>query len=299
MPKISVVINTLNEEKNIKKAIKSVKEFADEIVVVDMESDDDTAKIAKKLGSKVYSHRRMGYVEPARNFAISKTKGDWILVLDADEETPKTLGSNLKEFIKNDKAHYYAIPRKNIIFNRWIQHSGWWPDYNVRFFKKGHVNWSEIIHSVPTTKGVGIDLPPEEDLAIIHHHYQSIEQFIMRLNRYTTVQAKELQKEKAKFKVSNIIKKPSEEFLSRYFAQEGYKDGVHGLVLALLQGVSELVVYAKLWELQKFKPKDVETKKVIKYFKSNQEDANYWYADTLIKNGAGLPQKIKRKLKIR
>jgi len=84
MTKVSVVINTLNEEKNITKAISSVKSFADEVVVVDMESEDETVKIAKKLGARVYSYKKVGYVEPARNYAISKTVGEWVFILDAD-----------------------------------------------------------------------------------------------------------------------------------------------------------------------------------------------------------------------
>ena len=299
MSKISVVINTRNEEENIEQAIKSVKSFADEIVVVDMKSSDNTVKIAKKLGAKVYDHEPMGYVEPARNFAISKATGEWILLLDADEEIPKSLAKRITDEIRKNNADYFAIPRKNIVFRKWIKHSRWWPDYNIRLFKKGRVSWSEIIHSVPETTGKGLDFEPVETNAILHHNYQSIEQYIERLNRYTSVQAKNLIDEKYKFHWYDLIEKPAEEFLSRYFAGQGYRDGVHGLALAMLQAFSELVLYLKIWQHKKFKVKEVGTKKVIKKMRDVQSDFSYWQADTLIKEGAGFTEKLKRKFKLR
>src|SRR3990172_13248929 len=250
--KISVVVNTLNEEKNLPRALSSVKDFADEIVVCDMFSDDKTQDIAKKFGAKACEHERTGYVEPARNYAISKTTGDWILVLDADEELSTDLKKELKNLVEHPTADYYRIPRKNIIFGKWIKHSRWWPDYNIRFFKKGSVSWNEIIHSVPTTKGKGLDLEPEEENAIIHYHYETVEQYVDRLNRYTTEHAKNLIADGYKFDWTDLVRKPMNEFLSRYFQGEGYKDGLHGFTLASLQAVSELVMYLKIWQRERF-----------------------------------------------
>src|SRR3989344_1312352 len=111
MGKISVVINTLNEEKNIERAMKSVN-WAGEIVVCDMYSEDNTVEIAKKLGAKICFHKKTNYVEPARNFAISKATGDWILVLDADEEIPDSLSKRLQEIAeKMHQINFVEIPR--------------------------------------------------------------------------------------------------------------------------------------------------------------------------------------------
>ena len=298
MTKISVVINTLNEEKNLPRAIASVKGLADEIIVVDMKSEDNTLNIAKKAGAKVYEYKRMGYVEPARNFAIGKAKGEWILILDADEQLPKPLINKLKKIVKNPTANYYRLPRKNIIFRKWMKHSRWWPDYNIRFFQKEFVSWSEVIHSVPMTQGKGLDLPAKEDLAIIHNHYESIEQYIERMNRYTKLQAKGLIKDGYEFSWKDVIVKPASEFLSRYFAGEGYKDGLHGLALASLQAFSELVLYLKIWQSEKFKEQEINVKKVIKTMKKQESDLHYWQADALLKSGGGVIQKIKRKFKL-
>lgn len=296
MTKISVVINTRNEEQNLPRVLESVKNFADEIVVVDMESTDKTVEIAKKVGAYVYSHKPTGYVEPARNYAIKKAKGDWILILDADEEITGDLAKKLKEIVFDKTfADYYRLPRKNIIFGKWIKHACWWPDYNIRFFKKGKVVWSEIIHSVPETYGKGIDFPVEETYAIVHHNYNSLEQYITRMNLYTTQQAKLIG---GPFSWTDLIKKPVGEFLSRYFRGEGYKDGLHGLALSGLQAFSELVLYLKVWQNNKFKEENLNIKDVVSTMKESGSELHYWQADALLKEKGGLLQRVKRKFKV-
>lgn len=298
MKRISVVINTLNEAKNLPRAIASVKNLADEVIVVDMESDDGTPNIAEKLDAHVFSHKRVGYVEPARNFAISKATGEWILILDADEEIGQELNKLIKRTIEKPKADYYRIPRKNIIFGKWMKHSRWWPDYNIRLFKKGRVSWNEMIHSVPVTTGKGTDLPEKESLAIIHHHYDSIEQFIERMNRYTTTNAETRVKEGYKFSWKDLIERPMQEFFSRYFFGLGYKDGVHGLALSLLQAFSELSVYLKIWQSEKFKDENVDSKKVIDLMRDEEKELHFWQSDALLRETGNQLYRIKRKLRI-
>ncbi len=296
---ISVVINTFNEEKNLPKALASVRDFADEIVVVDMYSDDDTVVIAKREGAKVFEHKRTGYVEPARNFAVEKTTGDWIFILDADEEMPKTLADNLKQISSDERSSdYYAIPRKNIVFGKWMKHSRWWPDYNIRFFKKGMVTWGELIHSIPITKGKGADLEAVESNAIIHRNYISIDQYVDRLNRYTTHQTFVAIENGYKFSWPDLIKKPTGEFVSRYFYGEGYKDGIHGLSMSLLQAFSELVLYLKIWQKEGFEEKSVPITKAADIVKNSQKEINYWVSDTLLKEKGGILYRIKRKFKL-
>ena len=276
MSKISVVINTLNNESEISRTISSIKNLASEIVVCDMESADKTVEIAKKLGAEVYSHKKEKCVEIARNFLISKATEDWILVLDPDEEISSKLASKLKEIIKNPQADYYRIPRKNIIFGKWIKHSRWWPDYNIRFFKKGFVFWNEVIHSVPMTKGKGIDLPKKEDYAIIHHNYFSIEGYLERMTRYSQVESEEMMKGGYVFSWKDLINKPLNEFLSRFFAGEGYKDGIHGLALAFLQAFSELVLYLKVWEKQGFEEKNLKKSEIKTELNKGISDLKWW-----------------------
>lgn len=298
MSKISVVINTYNEEKTLPKALDSVKKLADEVVVCDMHSSDQTVEIAKKAGAKVYKHKRVDYVEPARNFAISKATGDWVLILDPDEEISSSLAKKLLNISKKPGANYYRLPRKNLVFNKWLKHSLWWPDYNIRFFKKGSVSWNEVIHAVPMTQGKGKDLDAKETNAIIHHHYKSIDQYLERLNRYTTVQKRIKEKEGYKFNYLDLIKKPIGEFLSRFFYGEGYKDGLHGIALAALQGFSEFILYLKLWQDEGFKEEKLNLEILKKETKNIRKEVNYWFADSLVKETGSVVERIKRKFRI-
>jgi (heptosyl)LPS beta-1,4-glucosyltransferase len=251
--KISAVVNTRNEEANIEACLKTLK-FADEIVVVDMESTDKTIKLALKYTKNVFNHKNVGYVEPARNFAIKKTTGNWILIVDADERIPRSLAVKLINITKQKDVDFIRIPRQNLIFGRWIKYSRWWPDYNIRFFKKGVVEWQDQIHSIPITTGTGINLDTVESLSITHHHYTSIDQYLKRSIRYSKTQAKELISQGYSLDTKDVFFKPVGEFLSRFFAGEGYKDGFHGFVLASLQAFSTLLVYLYIWQEQGFKP---------------------------------------------
>ena len=296
--KISVVINTLNEEKKIGRAIDSAKGFADEVIVVDMHSTDKTCETAEEMGAKVFMHERTGYVEPARNFAISKASNPWIFILDADEEIPPGLKTEILKIMKNTEADYYRIPRKNIIFGKWIKHARWWPDMNIRFFKKGYVSWNEVIHAVPMTQGVGADIEAKENLAIIHHNYDSVDSYISRMNNYTTYHAKIKIDEGYKFSWKDVVIKPMGEFLSRYFYGQGYKDGLHGLALSLLQAFSELSVYLKIWQNENFEEKNLKLNEVTALFREQEKEIHYWEADSSVKEDGSFYGKIRRRLKI-
>lgn len=298
MTKISAVINTFNEEKNIERAIKSV-EWADEILVCDMYSDDDTAVIAKKLGAKIIFHKRVGFVELARNIAISKAQGDWILVLDADEEIPSDLADKIREIISKDGVvTHVEIPRKNIIFGKALKASMWWPDYNTRLFKKNSVTWGNKIHSKPKTEGQGLALPAVESHAIIHYHYQSVSQFLQRMDRYTSIQAKELKESGYEFNWKDLITKPLGEFLSRFYVNRGFEDGLHGLALSLLQAFSHFVMYLKVWERKEFSEANLKFEELNQVLKESGTQINYWmrYGNLSKNKVKRVFQKIKNKL---
>ena len=278
IPKISVVINTYNEEINLERAINSVKAWVNEVLVCDMNSQDNSAVVAKKLGAKVIFHKHIDFVEPARNFAISKAENEWVLIMDPDEEIPESLSKKLLEIVKDlGVTTFVEIPRKNMIFGKWVKGSMWWPDYNIRFFKKGAVAWSDQIHRPPKTEGQGIKLSLDERWAITHYHYDSISQFSTRMDRYTTVQARELKREGNEFLWTDLLTKPLSEFLSRYFAHRGFEDGLHGLALSLLQAFSFLVVYLKLWEMKGFPQSDVKLSEVSEISKKGGEEIKYWF----------------------
>ncbi len=281
---ISAVLTVRNEEKKISDCLESIK-WADEIIVVDDGSSDKTKEIAQKYTSKVFIHKSVGFVEPVRNFAISKASGDWILVIDADERISEGLAKKLIEISHMETTvEVVSIPRKNIIFGKWIQHTGWWPDHQTRFFRKDSMNWTAEIHKKPEVKGEILELDANAEYSIIHYHYKSISEFLERMNRYTDIETKEFLRSKKDFHWTEIISKPFNEFLSRFFARSGYKDGLHGLVLALLQATSMLVVSLKIWEQKGFY--EVESNILLKETeneaKKMRKDMLHWFTNEKI-----------------
>lgn len=295
--KISAVVNTRNESKNIFDCLKTLS-FCDEIVVVDMESSDDTKEIAKQFTDRVYDHKMVGYVEPARNFAIQKALGEWILIVDADERIPKTLAAKLIQIADKGTSDFVRIPRKNLIFGEWMRHSRWWPDFNIRFFKKDTVQWQDEIHSIPITLGTGINLDEESDMAIEHHHYDNIDEYFERSLRYSSQQAKELIKSGYKFDPKDLITKPVGEFISRFFAGEGYRDGLHGLVLAFLQFFSVMLIYLKVWQAEDHRPIKAATMTPVwqKAFVDKFKELRYWFLTVRIQSSKSNQQTFFLKL---
>ena len=275
--KISVVINVRNESEHLSKCLKSIKDIADEIIIVDMKSTDDSVKVAKSFGAKVYSYRPMKYVEPARNFALSKATGNWILLLDPDEYLQKTLKKELKSITLRSDVDFVKIPRQNFIFGKWIRHANCWPDYIIRFFRKGSVNWQKEIHSQPITKGNCLTLLDSDKLAIKHNNYLTINQFITRAVRYSSIQADELNAKDYKVKTSDFILKPIQEFNSRFYFSEGYKDGLHGLVFCLLQAFAIGLIYAKLWEKQGSSDKQFLKESFVSASLESTYEYDHWF----------------------
>lgn len=268
---LSAVITAWNEEKDIARVISSVKKLVDEIVVVvDEATTDHTAEVAKKLGAKIFTHPHTGVVEPMRNFSISKATGDWILLLDADEEIPAGLAKQIKELIKDPSVNYYRLPRKNIIFGKWITSDHWWPDYVYRLFRRGTVTWKDAIHSIPITKGEGIDLPAQEELSLVHYNYSTVSEYLEQIDRYSQVALP------TSFIPTDLVTKPIGEFLSQYFARRGYTQGLHGVALAGLQMFSEFVRYLKLWESRGFAEMEFSKAQLTHELKNKTREYRWW-----------------------
>lgn len=297
---LTVVINTKNAEKTIERTLKSV-DFADFIVVVDMSSSDKTVDIAKKYTKNVYTHEDVGYVEPARNYAISKAQTEWILIVDADEEVPHLLGKKIKELISHKSdINCYFLPRKNIIFGKWIQKTGWWPDFQPRLFKANKVKWNNAVHSVPEIEGSIEYLPVDEEQALIHHNYESISDYIQRLDRYTSITAQELKTEQ-QFSAAELVHKFTAELTKRLFYEKGIEEGIHGVGLSFLQSMYELVTYLKVWESSANKDREIDLKNTISAVEELKNNLAYWIADQKIKNAKGQNKtywQIRRKFKV-
>ncbi|KKP40291.1 MAG: glycosyl transferase 2 [Candidatus Peregrinibacteria bacterium GW2011_GWC2_33_13] len=250
---ISVVINTLNAEKYLEGCLESVKNF-DEIIICDMYSTDKTTEIAQKFDCKIVYHEKIGYVEPARNFAISQAARDWIFVVDADEIIPEKLVEFLKNFAQEQEKNNFqyttvAIPRKNWFFGKFVN-GDWAIDRPIRFFKKGSVNWKDEIHLFPKVDGQIFEIPMEnEELTMIHYQCASISDLVNKANIYTNFEVKKWIDSYYNFSILSLIFEPFGVFLRMYFRQGGYKDGIHGFILALIRGyLYRFLIIVKIWE---------------------------------------------------
>ena len=250
---ISAVINTYNDGAKLEGCLESVIWWVNEIVVVDQGSVDKTLEIAKKFKAKVFYHKHVPYVEIVRNFSLQQAGGDWLMVLDPDEVIPRPLAKKLQGIAEQGEYDSVNIPRKNIIFGKWLRHTNCWPDRHVRFFKKGQVSWGERIHQYPEVRGKILELPAVEELAIEHHNYASIDEFFQRQNRYSEIAAQNRFDTGERFTWKNFFWKPKRLFLQRYVRHLGFLDGFQGLAFSYSAAVSQIAEEVKLWEKQNSK----------------------------------------------
>lgn len=295
--KVTVVISAHNEEKNIKDCLKSVEDLASEVILIDSASTDHTAKIARSLGARVIEKENNPMLNVNKNFGFEKATNDWILSLDADERVTSDLATEITSTINNTESNSaYKIPRKNIIFKKWIEHTGWYPDYQTRLFKKGKAKFAaRHNHEQITVDGVVGTL----DNNIIHDHYKTLDEFLKKTFFYTENEADQKIAGGYKFRLEDLIVSPSQEFLSRYFARSGYKDGAHGLALSLLMSFYHLVVVLRVWEKEKFEDTQTDTRKALK--KATQDlgrDIKNWDFEVESKDMSE-PKKIVAKIRKR
>lgn len=300
MNKISVCLATFNEEKNIKDCLESVRQLADEIVIVDGTSSDKTVEIAKKYTSKIIVRENPLMFHINKQKAFEAATGDWILYLDADERVDKNLKEEILSAIKKKGYNGFWLPRKNIIFGKWIKHSLWYPDYQLRLFKRGKAHLPcQSVHEQPKLSGKAGYLKNP----LTHYNYQSISQYVKRLNDlYTENDARVFLAKKKKLHWYDVIRFPAQDLFSTFFAREGYKDGLHGLVLSILQAFSAFVTFAKIWEVQGFREvkEDKFLERVEKELVKVEKELRYWFLTIKIKKTSQFFKKIcyriKRKL---
>lgn len=248
---ISVVVNSRNESKKLDKCLNSVQDWADDLVVIDMQSSDNTREIAKKYKARVFEHQSVNYIEPVREFAVSKAKYDWVLILDPDEVVPERLKERLSTLLQKDGLAAVNIPRLNIFFGKKIKHTNFWPDRQIRFIKKGKVKFFNFIHSYPKVSGTILDLPAAEDIAIHHYSYKSINEYTERMKRYSTIEAINRFERGERFSIINFFYMPLYDFIRRYIRHLGFLDGLVGFQLSVLQAFYYMLVEIKLLNLKK------------------------------------------------
>lgn len=254
---ISAVIHTLNEQDNIKDCLESIK-WVDEIIIIDMGSEDKTLEIAKEYNAKIYFQQKVRCVDMARNFGLSKVTSAWTLVVDADELIPEKLKNAILDFITDPKyINALAFPRKNIFFGEWAK--CYFPDYQIRFFKTGIAEWDGRLHHPPKINGKINTFPPDPECAIIHYSFDTISDNLRRLDDYGYNYARDLIEQNIKFPYDLIVNRFRKLLYDRLKQLENFKETPHEFFVRNLCWFSDIVYQAKWWEQTKFLP-DLEEK---------------------------------------
>ncbi|HBH07061.1 MAG TPA: glycosyltransferase family 2 protein [Flavobacteriales bacterium] len=244
MIKLSIAIITFNEERNIARCLESVKEIADEIVIVDSISTDQTIELAKGYGATIYRQKFLGHIEQ-KNLALQKCSNDIVLSLDADEALDDELRESIKFIKQNWKGDAYKINRLNNYAGQWIRHGSWYPDKKIRLLDKRKGRWKGIN---PHDR---IELNPAAHIHslggnILHFSFGSIHEHIEQINKFTTIQAEAMFKEGRKTSWFDLNVKPGLYFFRDIFIRSGWRDGYYGWVIAKQSANSTYLKYAKL-----------------------------------------------------
>ncbi len=263
-PGISAVIVVHNQSELLQKCLKSISSWVDEIVLIDLESTEDIQSLAKTFKAKYITHKKVEIVEEVRQSSLEHASHEYVLLLDPDETIPQSLSQDLSDKIKSAQFDYFVTPRQNYVFGKWLRHSRWWPDNQVRVFRKGRVNWGSKLHEEARPEGNKYVYPEDPQYAINHLNYTTLDEFISKNMRYAKADAKLRLVSEPDFNLSRAIKLSVSELVSRFFKGEGYKDGQHGAVVAILQSFYYFMVYAYYWEAKKFV--NLESSETIKSF---------------------------------
>ena len=243
-PTLSVVIITLNEEKNIVDCIKSVGDVT-EVVVVDSGSTDRTVELAAMAGAKVVQHPMQDF-SSQRNFADSLATGDWLLSIDADERVTPELTSEVAAAIQADSYPAFLVPELNVVFGKPLRHGGWYPQYHLRLLRRGSGAWTgDVMERVLVRGG-----PPGRLASpIVHYGHPDVETFVSKLNRYSALEAHRM-KSRSRIELAvRAVVEPVPYFLYKYVVQAGFLDGWRGLAVAILLSYYRSMLYIKALEL--------------------------------------------------
>jgi glycosyltransferase involved in cell wall biosynthesis len=243
MPKISTVVITYNEERNIERCLKSAAPFSAEILVVDSHSTDRTIEIARQCGARVMSNEWPGYGRQ-KQFALEHAENEWVFSIDADEEVSPELCADIQSLdYANDG---YEVPRSVWYIDRWIKHGVWYPGYVLRLFRKDRATVTDdIVHESIRVSGSTARLRSD----LLHYSYRDVEHHVDKINEFTTLSAKQMYVPGRHVGLHRITLVPFLEFLRTYVAKRGFLDGFPGLVVSLFHSFYVFLKYAKLREL--------------------------------------------------
>jgi glycosyltransferase involved in cell wall biosynthesis len=247
MPKLSVCIITCNEASNIRDCLASVA-WADEIVVVDGGSTDETVRICREFTDRVFELDWPGHVAQ-KNRAVDRAANDWVLSIDADERVSTRLRAEIEAVMRGEPAHAgYTMPRLTWYCGRWMRHGTWYPDRKLRLFSRAAGRFSGLDpHDRVEVRGSVGRLASD----LLHYSYRDVAHHLEVTNRYTTIMAGLKAEAGVCCPLLRMIAHPPFTFLKGYVLRLGFLDGTPGLVAAVLGSVYEFLKYAKVWEAQR------------------------------------------------
>ncbi len=238
---LAAVVLTRNEAHNIVECLRSLK-WADHLLVLDSFSTDGTVDLARSVGASVQQRAFQNYADQ-RNAALDFVETEWVFFVDADERATQELAAEVRQAISGSHAVGWWVPRRNYIWGRWIQHAGWYPDYQLRLLKRGFARYdlARPVHEVVQLDG------PEAWLqnALIHNNYQTVGQFLRKQDAYATFEAGILREKGVRPRPHSLLLQPVREFWRRYVSLSGYRDGGHGLLLSILMAYYTHVAYRR------------------------------------------------------
>jgi glycosyltransferase involved in cell wall biosynthesis len=246
-PKLSILLPTYNEQNTVEACLESVK-WADEILVVDSYSTDQTLAIAKRYGARIIQHE---YINSAKqkNWAAPQCSHEWVFQIDADEILEDGAVEEIYAAISNAPADVqaYKLPRRNHFLGKWISRAGMYPDHQTRLFRRDYGRWVEReVHA-------HLQVPQQKDILkshILHYGAPVLTKQIRNLDRYTRYEADELKKQGKHFHWQKLLIHPWLVFLHRYLWQQGWRDGWRGFIICAYLGIYSFFTYAKLWEME-------------------------------------------------
>jgi len=246
VPNLSVTVITKNEASDLGAALASVA-FADEIIVVDSHSTDETVAIARQYTDRVFLRDWAGYIDQ-KNYAAAQAANDWILSLDADERVTPALAGEIKATLAGEPPHQaYRIPRVTWHFGRWVRTTDWYPDYQLRLYDRRAAQWTgKYVHEAVTVRGSVGQLRGEFQ----HYAYRDIADHLETMDRYTTLAARQMYESGRRAGLMQVAGHPPLAFLRNYIARGGFRDGVAGLTISAMNSYYVFLKFAKLWELE-------------------------------------------------
>lgn len=244
--KISVKINVYNEEENIAAVCETVR-WADEIVIVDSNSTDRTVEIARRYTERIFNHEFRGYKDK-HEFSDAQTTGDWIFWIDADERVTPELRAAIAELQRRDPATLpdgFRMARKTYYLHRWIKHSGWYPDYQMRLYRKAASYWDGVPpHETARVRGRVETLKGE----LLHYTKRSLSEHHRMTDAYATLAAEHLSRQGRRANLSALLFRPLFAFCRSYLLKQGFRDGTQGFIIAVFTAYGVFLRYAKVWE---------------------------------------------------